>query len=149
MYCNVLNLFSGRNRPSHPVVYTNRGTFIASCFSGKCAKCGTSHYHSSYENNEGKTIFHKVSDSTQYFQPTAHTVFEVELLKHLTMQLAFSACTFESQTSVYNAVHCDEDRIRLQEFTANLRRSNLAGRIDGNDWKLNVTRFDDGWFTYK
>ena len=48
-----------------------------------------------------------------------HTVFEVELMKQLAMQLTFSACTFESQAAVYNSVHGPEDQVRLRDFTSN------------------------------
>ena len=47
-----------------------------------------------------------------------HTVFEVDLMKQLTMQLTFSASTFESQASVYNAVHGPEDQVRLSKFVS-------------------------------
>ena len=45
-------------------------------------------------------------------------------MKQLTMQLTFSACTFESQASVYNAVHSPDDQARLRQFTLNFRCSN-------------------------
>ena len=74
-------------------------------------------------------------------------VFEVELLKQLTMQLTFSACTFElSQAAVYDAVYGASDQMRLREFAAHFGRSNMANHADRNDWKLNVTRLEDAWF---
>lgn len=92
--------------------------------------------------------FSEVSPSTQYVQTTTHTVFEVQLMKQLTMQLTFSGCTFESQAAVYNAVHGPDDQVRLRDFTSNFRRSNTLKHPDGQDWELNVTRLEDGWFLY-
>ena len=138
-----------RNRPSHPVVYTTKGTFIAACFSGRCTKCQVSYHHSYYETKEGKQHFYSISSSTQYLQTTTHTVFELELLKQLTMQLAFSACTFESQAAVYDAVHGAHDQVRLREFAANFRRSNVVQHVCGNNWRLNVARLEDAWFLYR
>ena len=98
---------------------------------------------------DGKQIFYEISPSTQYVQITTHTVFEVELMKQLTMQLTFSASTFESQALVYNAVHGPEDQVRLREFASNFRRSNTSRHPDAQDWELNVTRLEDGWFIYR
>ena len=70
-------------------------------------------------------------------------------MKQLTMQLTFSACTFESQASVYNAVHGPDDQAKLRQFTLNFRRSNILKHPDGQDWELNVTRLEDGWFVYQ
>jgi hypothetical protein len=101
---------------------------------------------------DGKQLFYEISPSTQYIQITTHTVFEVELMKQLTMQLMFSASTFESQASVYNAVHTvhgPEGQVRLKEFASNFRRSNTSKHPDAQDWELNVTRLEDGWFLYQ
>ena len=84
-----------------------------------------------------------------YFQKTTHTVFETELLKQLTAQLTFSACTFESQAEVYNSLHGYSDQQRLSNFVSNFRRSNIHDRVDGQDWRLNVTRLEDGWFMHR
>ncbi len=146
---NTHYIYECRNRPSHPVVYTIRGTLIAACFSGKCIVCGTTHYHSSFETKSGKSFFHNISETTLYLQTTSQTVFEVELLRQLTVQLQFSACTFDSQASVYNALHCDGDRNHLGKFVTNFRRSNVSRNPDGHNWKLNVTRLEDGWFLYE
>ena len=59
------------------------------------------------------------------------------------MQLTFSACTFESQAAMYNAVHGASDQVCLQEFASNFRHSNAKQLLDGNDWKLNVTWLED------
>ena len=131
------------------MVYTTNGTYVAANFSGKCTKCLSVYNHSFFETKEGKQHFYKMTPSTEYLQTTTHTVFSVELLRQLTMQLSFSACTFESQAAVYNAVHGASDQIRLREFAAHFRRSNMANHADGNDWKLNVTRLEDAWFVYK
>ena len=53
--------------------------------------------HSFYETKEGKQHFYKMTSTMEYLQTTTHTVFEVELLKQLTMQLTFSACTLKAK----------------------------------------------------
>ena len=68
-----------------------------------------------------------------------NTVFETELLKQLTAQLTFSACTFESQAEVYSSLLGYSDQQRLGNFVSNFRRSNIHDRVDGQDWRLNVT----------
>ena len=97
--------------------------------------CSTTYYHSFYETKEGEQHFYmyEVSSTSKYLQCTAQTVFELELLKQLIMQLTFSAWTFESQAAVYNAVHGASDRVRLQEFASNFCRSNAKQYQDGND----------------
>ena len=47
---------------------------------------------------------------------------------------------------MYNHLHEDIDQHRLQEFASNFKRTNIKER---NDWKLNVTRLEDGWFMFK
>ena len=83
---------------------------------------------------------------SHYLQATAQTVFEVDLLRQLTMQLVFSACTFDSQASVYTAVHCDHDQVRLAAFSKRFHRSNASRADNVSDWKLNVTTLEDAWF---
>ena len=80
---------------------------------------------------------------------TSQTVFEIELVKQLTAQITFSACTFESQAQVYNSLHEKEDKERLDEFVQNFRRSNIHERQDSYNWLLNVTRLEEGWFMYQ
>jgi len=76
---------------------------IAAAFSGKCTVCHNTYHTSYYQTQDDQQYFHPPEDGNQpYFQTTTHTVFETELLKQLTAQLTFSACTFESQAEVYN-----------------------------------------------
>ena len=140
-----------RNRPSYPIVFTTQGTLVAALFSGTCATCHTIYHHSFVETKTGQHTFYAVHDlsaDSSYFQVTSRTVFEVALLNQLTVQLMFSACTFESQAEVYNVVNGQNDLCRLKSFVATFRTSNLALLSDGQDWKLNVTRLEDGWFLY-
>ena len=149
MFLTILFIFIYvcRNRPSHPVVYTTNGTLIAAAFSGKCVVCKNMHHTSYYQTTEGQQYFYPPSELHQlYFQPTAQTGFGLELLKQLTAQITFSACTFESQAEVYNSIHGHCDQERLSTFVSRFRRSNLHSLADGLDWKLNVTRHEDGWF---
>lgn len=80
---------------------------------------------------------------------TTHTVFETELLKQLTAQLTFSAYTFESQAEVYNSLHGYSDQQRLSNFVSNFSRGSIHDRVDRQDWRLNVTRLEDGWFMHR
>ena len=70
--------------------------------------------------------YYEISPSTKYIQTTTHTVFEVELMKQLTMQLTFSASTFESQTLVYNTIHGPKDQVTMREFASNFQHSNTS-----------------------
>lgn len=131
-------------------MYTTKGTLISAAFCGNCSVCRNTYHHSYYETCDGRQFFYSPDEQQQqYFQTTAKTVFEVELLKQLTIQMIFSACTFESQAQVYNTLHGPSDQVCLRKFTANFRRSNLHDHIDGLDWMLNVTRLEDGWFMYQ
>ena len=104
------------------------------------------YHYSCYETVDGKQVFYEVSLSTQYVQTTTHTVL---LMKQLTMQLIFTGCKFESQAAVYNAVRGPDGQVRLRDFTSNFRHSNTSKHPDGQDWELNVTRLEDGWFLHQ
>jgi len=130
-------------------VYTTKGTLIAAAFAGNCTLCHTTYHSSYYETKDGQQHFHVVDDKQLYFQTSSKTVFEIELLKQFTAQLVFRACSFESQAEVYNSVHGVNDQHRLVAFATHFRRSNIRGCADGNDWQLNVTRLEDGWFVYR
>ena len=137
-----------RNRPSNPVVYTTEGTLIAATFLGRCNWCKNV-YHTSYYETDGGYQYYYPHENAKFFQTSSQTVFEVEVLKQLTAQLAFSACTFESQADVYNSLHGKDDQERLSKFVHFFRRSNIHERADGLDWMLNVTRLEEGWFLYR
>ena len=62
--------------------------------------------------DKGEQHFYEISPTEKYFQCMAMTVFELELLKQLIMQVTSSACTL-SQAAVYNAVHGPSDQVRL------------------------------------
>ena len=129
-------------------MYTTKGTLIAA-FAGNCTHCHITYHSSYYETNDGQQHFHSIDDKHIYFQTSSQTVFEIELLKQLTAQLTFSACSFESQAEVYNSVHGVNDQHWLAAFATHFRRSNIRGYAHGNDWQLNVTRLEDGWFLYR
>lgn len=122
---------------------------IAAAFSGKCTVCHNTYHTSYYQTQDDQQYFHPPEDGNQPYFQTTHTVFETELLKQLTAQLTFSACTFESQAKVYNSLHGYSDQQRLSNFVSNFRRSNIHDRVDGQDWRLNVTRLEDGWFMHR
>ena len=130
-------------------MYTTKGTLIAAAFTGNCSLCHTTYHLSYYETKDGQQHFHAEDDKQLYFQTSSQTVFEIELLKQLTAQLTFSACSFESQAEVYNSVHGVNDQHRLAAFASNFRRSNIRGYADRNDWQLNATRLEDGWFVHR
>lgn len=89
-------------------------------------------------------------DSILYFWITSsQTIFELQLLEQLTFQLLLSACSFESQAQVYNAIHALSDQWLLAHFSNDFRWSNTQKCSDGLDWMLNTTRLEDGWFLYQ
>lgn len=114
--------------PSHPIVYTTSGMYVAACFTGQCTKCLTRYHHSYYET--GAIPW----DVAKY---QVHT-------NHHTMQLTFSACSFESQATQFTVLMIKRD----WEFTLNFWRSNTLKHPGGQDWESNVTRLEDGWFIY-
>ena len=78
-----------------------------------------------------------------------HKLFLRQLLKQLTAQITFSACTFQSQAEVYNTIHGHCDQQRLSTFVSRFHRSNIHKHADGLDWRLNIARLEDGWFLHR
>ena len=133
-----------------PIVYTTKGTLISAVFNGNCTKCHNIYYYSYYFTKDGKQHYYPPDHNNfPYFQSTSQTIFEIYLLEQLTVQLTFSACSFQSQCEVYNSLHGQSDQIRLEKFVSNFRRSNLKECDEGLDWMLNVTRLEDGWFLHQ
>ena len=131
-----------RNRPSFPVVYTTQGTFIAASFSGTCLICKNKYHHSYYEAEDGCEHFYDpMHTQPKYFMTTSKSAFEIQLLKELTLQLSLASVTFDSQAEVYNAVHANNDAVRLKVYEEKYARRN------GDEcWRLNVRRLEDAWF---
>ena len=84
-----------------------------------------------------------IPSHSQYLHCTSLSVFETKLLDHLTDQIGV---TFESQALVYNEVHAAGDEKRLSPYIQCFRRTK---NVHGSSWKLNETRFEDGWFLYQ
>ena len=74
------------------------------------------------------------------------TVFETKLIDSVTQQILHSGVTFESQASVYNALHGENDEKRLGRFAEHFKRVRNA---DSCSWKMNKTRLENGWFLYQ
>lgn len=59
-----------RNRPSFPLVYTTRGTFVAAAFSAECRHCSKKYHIRYYEETsleDKQRIYYSLKDAT-YFQ---------------------------------------------------------------------------------
>lgn len=97
-------------------MYTTKGTLVAASYSAVCSECKAVLQHSSWTiqaGDEKKEFFFDPSDS-RYFQCTAMTVFETKLIDSVTQQILHSGVTFESQASVYNALHGENDEKRFR-----------------------------------
>ena len=64
------------------------------------------------------------------------TVFDTKLIDSVTQQILHSGVTFESQASVYNALHGENDEKRLGRFAEHFKRVRNAD-ADSYSWKLN------------
>ena len=60
------------NRPSFPLVYTTKGTYVAALFHGQCAKCKTMWYPSYKITSDNRGIFTDLAatDDEGYLQIT-------------------------------------------------------------------------------
>ena len=132
-----------RNRPSFPLVYTTKGTYIAALFSGECVKgCGKKFSHSYYHDN-GKLYYFNPDDS-EYFHITTQTVFSSMLLADITNNISISAASFLSRAEVYNEDFRQVDSERLKNY-------NEFGRSASDKdhpWKLTEKRVEDAWFVF-
>lgn len=135
-----------RNRPSFPLVYTTKGTFVAAAFSAECRHCSKKYHISYYEETlqeSKKRFYYSLKDAT-YFQATSQTVFEIALLEDITNNISISAASFESRAQVYNENFRKIDQDRLQQLTAFGR--NVTD--EEHPWKLTEKRVEDAWFLY-
>lgn len=133
-----------RNRPSYPLVYTTKGTFVAACFSGECRNpsCNKK-YHHSYEVDAKTTKYYSIKDA-KYFHCTSQTVFEISLLQDMTNNISISAASFQSRAEVYNANFRAVDCLRLKHHTRFGR--NIKDQV--HLWKLTDRCVEDAWFMY-
>ena len=136
--CGVATLI--RNRPSFPLVYTTRGTFVASAFIAECRHC-TKKYHLSYceeevQGNKGR--FYYSLEGATYFQVTSQTIFAGgHHQQHL------DKCS-ESRAKVYNENFRKVDQDRLRQLSSFGRN----GADKEHPWRLTEKRAEDAWFLY-
>ena len=92
------------NRPSFPLFYTTKGTYVAALFHGQCAKCKTTWYPSYKITSNDRRIFTDLAatDDEGYLQITCQTVLEKKLLNDIATTLWVSGTTFNSKAKVYN-----------------------------------------------
>ena len=136
-----------RSRPSYPLVYTTKGTFVAACFGGECRNlsCNRKFHHSYVQESSGKTIHYYSTKNAKYLQCTSQTVFEIALLQDMTNNISISAASFESRAEVYNENFRDIDCSRLKEFHQFGR--NIKDQV--HPWKLTDKCAEDAWFLYR
>ena len=131
------------NRPSFPLVYTTKGTYVAALFHGECLQCKTKWYPSYKITGDSRRIFldSAIVDDEGYLQITSQTVFEKKLLNDISNNLWVSGTTFNSRAKVYNLNFVDKDEKRLCELKEFARTSE-------GEWKLNEQRLSDAWFVW-
>ena len=142
-----------RNRPSHARVYTTHGTDIAAVFTGECKSPSCrKRYHYSYieDSSSGETerYYYSLMELKQsYFQVTSKTVFSIDYLEDVSLNLEISWASFESRAKIYNEKFSLVDRRKLASVAQHLRMSNEAG--DQEPWLLYDQRLVEGWFVWK
>jgi hypothetical protein len=144
MCCGAATLI--RNRPSFPLVYTTRGTFVAAAFIAECRHC-TKKYHLSYyeeEVQDNKGRFYYSLEGVTYFQVTSQTIFEVALMENITNNISISAASFESRARVYNENFRKVDQDRLRQLTTFGRNATDKD----HPWRLTEKRVEDAWFLF-
>ena len=132
-----------RNRPSFPLVYTTRGTFVGALFNGECRRGYSKKFHYSFYQ-QGDTVRYYIPDGEKYFQYSWQTVFEIALLEDMTNNISISATSFESRAEVYNENFRDSDVARLKH----LREFGRTTSDSDHPWKLTERRAEDAWFLY-
>lgn len=145
-----------RNRPSFPLVYTTRGTFVGAAFSAECrsSSCGRRYFPSHYEvpqigiadcdELQYKQFFYDPESNGPYFQTTSQTVFEISLLRDITSNITISGTSFESRAVVYNENFRHVDIKRLDHLHTFGRNS----KDKEHPWKLTEKRVEDAWFLW-
>ena len=132
-----------RNRPSFPLVYTTRGTFIGALFNGECRKgCSKKFHYSFYQQGDATRYY--IPNGEKYFQYSGQTVFEIALLEDMTNNISISATSFESRAEVYNENFRHSDVARLKH----LRQFGRTSSDTDHPWKLTEKRAKDAWFLY-
>ena len=142
-----------RNSPSHARVYTTHGTDIAAVFTGECkSRSCPKRYHYSYiedsSSSETERYYYSLMELKQpYFQVTSKTVFSIDYLEDVSLNLEISWASFESRAKIYNEMFSLVDRRKLASVAQHLRMSNEAG--DREPWLLYDQRLVEGWFVWK
>ncbi len=145
--CNLLI----RNRPTHARVYTTHGTDIAAVFTGECrsSEC-RKRYHYSYiesgPSSDTERYYYCLKELKQpYFQLTSKTIFSVDFLEDVSLNLEISWVSFESRAKVYNEKFARSDGVKLAAVAEHF---NLSYETT-DPWLLNQQRLEEGWFIWK
>lgn len=128
------------NRPSFPIVYTTKGSFVGALFHGECLVCKTKHFPGYQVKSTGEKVYHDPKAS-RYFQVTSKTVFENGLLTDTSNSIWVEGSTFHARAKIYNLNFGDGDKDRLQQL------QEFARTKDGG-WQLNEQRLNDAWFLW-
>ena len=80
-----------------------------------------------------------------YFQVTSKTVFSIDYLVDVSLNLEISWASFESRAKVYNEKFSLVDRRKLESIAQHLRMSDEPGE----PWLLYDQRLVEGWFIWK
>lgn len=108
------NLLVRADRPSFPVVYSNDlGTVCGTHFRKYCQNnwkgCTfTQHYGFHTKGNESEAVYDEDYSQLPYFVSSHMTVFQTQLLRHLTAEMLLSQVSYRQRADIYNYVHgCD------------------------------------------
>ena len=130
------------SRPSFPLVYTMRGTYVGAQSHGQCEKCKVKYFPSYKISKEGSKIFEDVNHAgNPYFQVSSKTVFETQLLEDMSNNIWVSGATFQSRAKVYNLNFKMKDSERLSELQK-------FARTNDEEWELNEQRVNNAWFLW-
>ena len=140
-----------RNRPFHARVYTTHGTDIAAVFTGECKSpnCRKRYYYSYMESvcsGQAERYYYSLMELNQpYFQVTSKTVFSIDYLEDVSLNLEISWASFESRAKVHNEKFSLVDRRKFESIAQHLRMSDEPGE----PWLLYDQRLVEGWFIWK
>lgn len=122
-----------RNRPTFPLVYTSKGTFVAAMFSGECRRGCSNKFCYSYYLHDSKTHYYSLTGNF-FFHITSKTIFDTSLLEDITNNVSISATSFQSISDCERLIH-------LSEFGRSFSDTE-------HPWKLTEKRIEDAWFIY-
>ena len=139
-----------RNRPSQARVYTSHGTEIAALFTGECKSCHQKYQYSFSERpGNGELVSERsyfYGPDQEYFQLSSKSVFSIEFLHEVGLNLEISWVSFESRAKVYNERFKKSDAAKFQLISHQFK---LPGPESEQPWVLNHQRLEEAWFLQK